>query len=1335
MELNRLPGELQSQLRSDLVARNVSNCIIELVENALDANASCVAVRIDFDTFRLEVVDNGTGLTKADLKLVGERYFTSKRKDSGEINPTSKHFGYRGEGLASIKNVSSRVMIISRAFDDDATYCKVIEKSNAEVLPSQHDRKSVGTTVIVENFLDKLPVRQKYIKPSEEFQTIKWYLQATALMFPKVNFSLRNDSKKSEIFRIDRTNSTASTFLELFRGAVKDPSSFLKLKSAHIDISAKIMLSQEPCSTDQLQFVFINKRYLPKSDMQKYLNTLLDRIDPSKKKISRKTIYILNVSAPRDDYEVTYESDGRFVEFKNWTKVKQCLLNLAKSIAGEERSCNLEENVEKPSKEIVPVKDAFREMNTAHTIFGLPANRKKLEKPVKVYDIDDESNSSGERKKKQAISRLFKVSKASRKITKNTKATKSPRLVDQGITLSFKKSPMATRRPAEEKNTRKCTKNRDISVDKAAPSNDDYAWMWKHPDKGHDSDSTNFSDTQQVAAKESRVVCSKLKKNKKLPTEKKQRGECFKSVVALSNRRALKLPTRDRISKKRNNYFDQIENKNNVIEKYGKINKNAQYVLDDDLNVDEPDEIGNDVQWTAKISVDQNTTTLPPLKLFDKQPSPELDFQEDEIQYKENVDHSNSGRFADQHDALVATLPFHESYLDDRSPLQDVRQSSYHHSHRLSYDLTQENLKRDCVTSVEIQDPLSKVGEWISKLPPNEEPILNDSANDYLTPVKNSDQIAIDFKRKTKLSKTPDNDTKSTERTPEKRKSTLENFEPKCKLKLDFSRAKIEEYRMKKKSCPEPAYKSPLLDWNNHPVRKLRQNDKNHLKGEFDRARNESISFQKTHDSSKEHMSWNNLNDSIDQAPSRKETRAVSTQTSDCCGKCRCNCHEKLATTLNISQQSIFHDDDDFDGKDAVILTKSQLLDSPAADSEHDTVILPKEDHDTFDLDRRNAMDFSQFDEDAKEQNSADTIVLSQHFAENSASTKNSEYFQSKMMVEKLRFKMKSKFLENSSALDIPKGMLESVPKNQSRVERLHEDEKKSLVELVKPYRMQNHITLDDSGNSCLRIFPMFKNQPKKLDSCNSEDLNCPVVLTKEDIPSFKFIAQIEKKFILASAIDHKTQAPLLIVLDQHAVDERIRVERLLRDYSENGEWQSTPVNPHIHLNISFTYCSLFTDYQSNLEEFGLHYEFNNRTMNNEAKLIVSFTKVPTCFYNRAMREKNNYRDVLKKLIESLTKELLTKFIKGETLVHTVPNELQSVVNYEACRGAVKFGDKLTPQICSALLEGMSQCKLPFQCAHGRPSAVPLVSFDKLAHLQRKVWKPNYEELRKKFVK
>ena len=77
--------ELRSYLRSGVAISSFSQAVEELVLNSIDAQAKNIAVRVDLDLFKAEVIDNGIGIKLEDLKLIGSRYVTSKCKTVSDI--------------------------------------------------------------------------------------------------------------------------------------------------------------------------------------------------------------------------------------------------------------------------------------------------------------------------------------------------------------------------------------------------------------------------------------------------------------------------------------------------------------------------------------------------------------------------------------------------------------------------------------------------------------------------------------------------------------------------------------------------------------------------------------------------------------------------------------------------------------------------------------------------------------------------------------------------------------------------------------------------------------------------------------------------------------------------------------------------------------------------------------------------------------------------------------------------------------------------------------------------------------------------------------------------
>lgn len=209
--------------------------------------------------------------------------------------------------------------------------------------------------------------------------------------------------------------------------------------------------------------------------------------------------------------------------------------------------------------------------------------------------------------------------------------------------------------------------------------------------------------------------------------------------------------------------------------------------------------------------------------------------------------------------------------------------------------------------------------------------------------------------------------------------------------------------------------------------------------------------------------------------------------------------------------------------------------------------------------------------------------------------------------------------------------------------------------------------------------------------------------LSKQGLNAARVIAQVDKKFILICVknsliTNDREDAELLVLVDQHAADERIRVEGLLADLKASP---TLLPNPQI-FKIQAREHHLLSRLAPSFAALGVVYDLNAPAGSPECKIIVK--ALPAAIAERCRLEP-------KVLIELIRSESWKCEEEGGGSLATkpCPQRLLDMLNSRACRSAIMFNDELTREECQTLIQRLGKCAFPFQCAHGRPSMVPLV--------------------------
>ncbi len=191
-----LPDELISQIAAGEVVERPASVVRELVDNALDAGASQITVRLLAGGVRLiSVEDDGCGIPREELPVALRRHATSKIRDLQELEHVGT-MGFRGEALAAIASVSETA-ILSRLEGEDNGW--LLEARSGELRPAARNR---GTTLEVKELFFSTPARRKFLKSdATELAHCIESVRRHALARPDVGFSIWHEGKLVEQWR------------------------------------------------------------------------------------------------------------------------------------------------------------------------------------------------------------------------------------------------------------------------------------------------------------------------------------------------------------------------------------------------------------------------------------------------------------------------------------------------------------------------------------------------------------------------------------------------------------------------------------------------------------------------------------------------------------------------------------------------------------------------------------------------------------------------------------------------------------------------------------------------------------------------------------------------------------------------------------------------------------------------------------------------------------------------------------------------------------------------------------------------------------------------------
>jgi DNA mismatch repair protein MutL len=207
--IQQLPDQLISQIAAGEVVERPSAVVKELLENALDAGATQVTIRLEEGGVkRIAITDNGKGIPPEELPLALARHATSKIASLSELENVNT-LGFRGEALASIASVAA-VSITSRT-PNAAHAWEIVGSHQGTVSPSSG---AFGTTIDVQDLYFNTPARRKFLKSEQtEYGHCAEVVRRIALARPDVSFSLTHNGRTIDHWNVSEAAKRSAQIL------------------------------------------------------------------------------------------------------------------------------------------------------------------------------------------------------------------------------------------------------------------------------------------------------------------------------------------------------------------------------------------------------------------------------------------------------------------------------------------------------------------------------------------------------------------------------------------------------------------------------------------------------------------------------------------------------------------------------------------------------------------------------------------------------------------------------------------------------------------------------------------------------------------------------------------------------------------------------------------------------------------------------------------------------------------------------------------------------------------------------------------------------------------
>ena len=270
-----LPDSVANQIAAGEVIQRPASVIKELVENAIDAQATHIQIILkDAGRTLIQIIDDGVGMSETDARLAFERHSTSKIRSADDLF-TLRTMGFRGEALASIAAIS-QVELRTRRSDAQLGTRLVINASQCE--SQEPDMCPVGSNFMIKNLFFNVPARRKFLKSNQvELSNIVKEFEKLALVNNEVEFTLMHNG--NVMYKLMK-GTFRQRIAALMGNNIDQQLLPVSIDTSLVKVQGYIGKPENARKRNALQFMFVNERYMRHPYFHKAVMSAYEQLIP-----------------------------------------------------------------------------------------------------------------------------------------------------------------------------------------------------------------------------------------------------------------------------------------------------------------------------------------------------------------------------------------------------------------------------------------------------------------------------------------------------------------------------------------------------------------------------------------------------------------------------------------------------------------------------------------------------------------------------------------------------------------------------------------------------------------------------------------------------------------------------------------------------------------------------------------------------------------------------------------------------------------------------------------------------------------------------------------------